>query len=65
MLKAVMFDFGHTIIDELRDRQIPLASRAVYLMPGLYKILPLIQYKMGIWANTTGVVGEQDIQDSR
>ena len=62
MLKAVMFDFGHTIMDELKDRHIPLASRSVYLMPGLYEILPLIKYKMGIWANTTEVAGEQEIR---
>jgi FMN phosphatase YigB (HAD superfamily) len=61
MFKAVMFDFGHTIIDELKDRQIPLVSRSVYLMPGLCEILPLIKYSMGIWANTTEAVGEQDI----
>ena len=62
MFKAVMFDFGHTIIDELRDRHTPLVSRAVYLMPGVCEILPLIKYKMGIWANTIGTVGEQDIR---
>jgi putative hydrolase of the HAD superfamily len=62
MFKAVMFDFGHTIIDELTDRHIPLVSRAVYLMPGVCEILPLIKYKMGIWANTIGAVGEQDIR---
>jgi FMN phosphatase YigB (HAD superfamily) len=52
MLKAVIFDFGHTIMDELKGREIPLASRPVCLMPGLPDILPHIAYKMGIWANT-------------
>jgi FMN phosphatase YigB (HAD superfamily) len=60
MFKAVMFDFGHTIIDELRERHIPLASRSVHLMPGLPRILPQIKFKMGIWANAD--VGEQGIR---
>ena len=57
-----MFDFGHTIIDELTERHIPLASRPVHLMPGLPGILPHIKFKMGIWANTTAAAKEQDIR---
>ena len=60
MLKAVMFDFGHTIIDELKERQVPLASRSVDLMPGLPEILPQIKFKMGIWANAEA--GEQEVR---
>ncbi len=60
MLKAVMLDYGHTIIDELKDRHIPLASRTVQLMPGLLGILPQIRFKMGIWANAD--VGEQGLR---
>lgn len=60
MLKAVMFDYGHTIIDELKDRHIPLASRSVHLMPGLLGMLPQIKFKMGIWANAE--VGEQGLR---
>jgi FMN phosphatase YigB (HAD superfamily) len=59
MLKAVMFDFGHTIIDELKGRNEPLARRSVHLMPGLPGILPHIALKMGIWANSD--CGVQDI----
>jgi putative hydrolase of the HAD superfamily len=51
MLKAVMFDFGHTIMDEVKERTEPLARRSVHLMPGLPGILRQIPLKMGIWAN--------------
>jgi FMN phosphatase YigB (HAD superfamily) len=61
MLKAVMFDFGHTIMDELKERELPLTSRPVHLMPGLPGILPHITFKMGIWANTK-VAREHDIR---
>ena len=60
MLKAVMFDFGHTIIDELKERHVPVASRSVRLMPGLPGILPQIKLKMGIWANSDA--GEQELR---
>ena len=55
-----MFDFGHTIIDELKERQVPLVSRSVDLMPGLPEILPQIKFKMGIWANAQA--GEQEVR---
>jgi FMN phosphatase YigB (HAD superfamily) len=61
MLSAVMFDFGHTIMDELKGGEIPLASRPVCLMPGLPEILPHIAFRMGIWANTK-VAREYDIR---
>jgi putative hydrolase of the HAD superfamily len=61
MFKAVMFDFGHTIMDELKGREIPLASRPVWLMPGIPDILPHIRFKMGIWANTK-VAREHDVR---
>jgi putative hydrolase of the HAD superfamily len=60
MLKAVMFDFGNTIVDELEERRIPLASRSVGLMPGLPGILHQIKFKMGIWANAEA--GEKDVR---
>jgi FMN phosphatase YigB (HAD superfamily) len=52
MLKAVIFDFGHTIVNELKHRDLPLSRRPICLMPHLAEILPRIQLKMGIWANT-------------
>ena len=56
-----MFDFGHTIMNELRGREIPLHARPICLMPGLPDILPRIALKMGIWANTK-VARETDIR---
>ena len=52
MLEAVIFDFGHTIMDELQYRDVPLRSRPVRLMPGVEQTLPRIPLKLGIWANT-------------
>src|SRR5580692_2896139 len=50
MLKAVMFDFGHTIMDELRGD--PARLSPVCLMPGIPDILTRVPLKMGVWANT-------------
>jgi putative hydrolase of the HAD superfamily len=61
MLKAVMFDFGHTIMDELKGGDTPLASRPVFLMPGLPETLPHIALRMGIGANTK-VAGAHDVR---
>jgi FMN phosphatase YigB (HAD superfamily) len=52
MLEAVIFDFGHTIMDEMQYREIPLRSRPVRLMPGVEEALPNIPLKLGVWANT-------------
>jgi hypothetical protein len=60
MLKSVMFDFGHTIMDELKERHVLLAPRFVHLMPGLLGILPQIKFRTGMWANAD--VGEQDLR---
>ena len=56
-----MFDFGHTIMDELKGGDTPFASRPVFLMPGLPEILPHIALRMGIWANTK-VTGAHDVR---
>ena len=61
MLNAVIFDFGHTIMNELKESETPLASRPVFLMPGLPDILPRIAFRMGVWANTK-VDRERDIR---
>jgi FMN phosphatase YigB (HAD superfamily) len=61
MLKAVMFDFGHTIMNEVKGGKLPLASQPVFLMPGLPGILPRISLRMGIWANTK-IAGERDVR---
>src|SRR5579864_1537968 len=61
MPRAVVFDFGHTIMDELKGGNAPLVSRPIFLMPGLPDILPRIRLRMGIWANTR-VAREKDIR---
>ena len=52
MLKAVIFDLGHTILHEEKGKGVPLSRRPINLMPGVRYALPRIELKMGIWANT-------------
>ncbi len=61
MKTAVIFDFGHTIKDEIQYRDIELSRAPVVLMPGVKETLPQIQLNMGIWANTSKS-GEKDIR---
>ena len=56
-IKAVAFDFGHTLIDEQRDGNIPLDARPIHLMPGVSEILPQIGIAMAVWANTRIATG--------
>lgn len=56
-----MFDFGHTIMDELKGGNAPIASRRIVMMPGLPEILPQIAFRKGVWANTK-VAGERDVR---
>jgi FMN phosphatase YigB (HAD superfamily) len=51
-LKAVAFDWGHTVMDECRDRDVPLEVRPVHLMPGVAEVLPQIALPLALWANT-------------
>lgn len=51
-IRAVAFDFGHTLVDERMEASIPLESRPVHLMPEVAKILPQIEMPMAVWANT-------------
>ena len=46
VVKAVAFDFGHTLIDEHTDRN------PVQLMPGVSEVLPQVSLPMAVWANT-------------
>jgi len=55
MLKAVIFDFGHTIMNEIKDRDWPFSSVPIHLMPGVLDVLPQLSIEMGIWANTRKV----------
>ncbi len=47
MLKAVIFDFGHTIMPETC-----LEDSPVELMPGVSEAMTQIALPKGIWANT-------------
>jgi len=51
-IRAVAFDFGHTLVDEQRDRATPLESRPIHLMPGVSEALPRISVPLAVWANT-------------
>src|SRR3989442_1621552 len=51
-LKAVAFDWGHTLMDERRDEQIPLDTRPIHLMPGVADVLPRLTLPLAVWANT-------------
>ena len=51
MLKIIAFDFGHTLMNEHIDRQLPIDVRPVHLMPGL-NALSKINVPFALWANT-------------
>jgi FMN phosphatase YigB (HAD superfamily) len=61
-LKAVAFDWGHTLMDERRDEHVPLDARPVHLMPGVADVLPQLALPLTVWANTR-VVGEAAVRD--
>jgi HAD superfamily hydrolase (TIGR01509 family) len=60
-LKAVAFDWGHTVMDECRDGDVPLDARPVHLMPGVAEVLPQIALPLALWANTRGAA-ETDVR---
>lgn len=60
-LKAVAFDWGHTLMDENRDGDVPLGARPVHLMPGVVEALPQLALPMALWANTR-VAAECDVR---
>ena len=62
MIKAVIFDFGHTIMNELEDRDWPFSTVPIHLMPGVLDVLPHLSIDKGIWANTRKVK-ERGIRD--
>ena len=51
-LKAIAFDWGHTVMDENRDREVPLDVRPIHLMPGVSEMLPHLAFPLALWANT-------------
>lgn len=62
MLKAVAFDWGHTLMDEIRDRDVPLDERPVHLMPGVAEMLPRMTLPLAVWANTRDAA-EAEVRD--
>jgi FMN phosphatase YigB (HAD superfamily) len=52
VLQAVAFDFGHTLIDERKDGNLPLDSRPIHLMPEICEVLPFLSFPLAVWANT-------------
>lgn len=60
-LKAIAFDWGHTVMDECRDGDVPLDTRPIHLMPGVSEVLPQLAVPLALWANTR-VAGETDIR---
>src|SRR5215472_14327072 len=55
-VKAVAFDFGHTLIDEHS------VNREPRLMPGVREVLPRITRPMAVWANTR-IMDEGKLRD--
>jgi FMN phosphatase YigB (HAD superfamily) len=45
-VKALAFDFGHTLVDER------IVDDRIQLMPGVLELLPRISLPMAVWANT-------------
>jgi HAD superfamily hydrolase (TIGR01493 family) len=60
-LRAIAFDWGHTVMDECREADLPLDARAVHLMPGVSEVLPQIAFPLALWANTR-VAAEADMR---
>jgi FMN phosphatase YigB (HAD superfamily) len=61
MLKAIAFDWGHTIMDERRDLEIPLNERPIHLMPGVREVLARLPLPLALWANTRAA-GEAEVR---
>lgn len=51
-LKAVAFDWGHTVMNESRDGDVPLEVRPIHLMPGVSEVLPHLTLPLALWANS-------------
>jgi len=51
-VRVLALDWGHTLMDERRDRDIPLDDRPAHLMPGVREALAAITLPLAVWANT-------------
>jgi HAD superfamily hydrolase (TIGR01509 family) len=60
-LKAIAFDWGHTLMDERLDDHIPLDTRPIHFMPGVADVLPHLTLPLALWTNIrTG--GEAEVR---
>ena len=50
-LKAIAFDWGHTLMDDHQDEHITVDTRPTYLMPGVADVLPQLTQVLAVWAN--------------
>ena len=55
------FDWGHTLMDERRDRDVPLGERAIHLMPGVREAVAQLSLPLALWANTRDA-GEREVR---
>jgi hypothetical protein len=51
-LEVIAFDWGHTVMDENRDREVPLDARPIHVMPGASEVLPHLALPLALGANT-------------
>lgn len=52
VIKAVAFDFRHTLIDERKDGNVPLDSRPIHLMPEVCEVLPFLSLPLAVGEHT-------------
>jgi HAD superfamily hydrolase (TIGR01509 family) len=55
VVRAVAFDFGHTLVDER------FSDGRTQLMPGVREVLPQLHQPMAVWANTRAA-GETELR---
>jgi HAD superfamily hydrolase (TIGR01509 family) len=60
-VQAIAFDWGHTVMDEIREGHLPLDARPVHLMPGVSDVLPQLALPLALWANTRDAA-ESDVR---
>jgi FMN phosphatase YigB (HAD superfamily) len=60
-LKAIAFDWGHTVMHENRDEDVPLDVRPIHMMPGVSEVLPHLAFPLALWANTR-LAKESDVR---
>ena len=51
-IRVIAFDWGHTVMDENRDREVRLELRPIHVMPCVSEVLPRLAHPLALWANT-------------